>query len=240
MYKVVRSSRLYEQIVQQIEDSILKGTLKSGDQLPSERELALKFGVSRTAVREAVKALHEKGLVEAYSGRGTFITNGTSEAVRQSINLMVRIDQSDGSESLAEVRQILEPEIAALAATRIQAPQIALMREAYSVMNSALKDPDAYIEADLDFHLALAEAAENPLILSLLDSIVGLLREQRIKIFFEEGGPERGQYHHARILAAIERRDAEASRAAMRDHLQQVREDSRVQKGRNTIPDSDL
>jgi GntR family transcriptional repressor for pyruvate dehydrogenase complex len=240
MYKVVRSSRLYEQIVQQIEDSILKGTLKSGDQLPSERELALKFGVSRTAVREAVKALHEKGLVEAYSGRGTFITNGTSEAVRQSINLMLRIDQSDGSENLAEVRQILEPEIAALAATRIQAQQIALMREAFSVMNSALKDPDAYIEADLDFHLALAEAAENPLILSLLDSIVGLLREQRIKIFFEEGGPERGQYHHARILAAIEKRDAEASRAAMRDHLQQVREDSRAHKGRGRMSDSVL
>ncbi|MGA7852234.1 MAG: FadR/GntR family transcriptional regulator [Candidatus Acidiferrales bacterium] len=240
MYKVVRSSRLYEQIVQQIEDSILKGTLKSGDQLPSERELALKFGVSRTAVREAVKALHEKGLVEAYSGRGTFITNGTSEAVRQSINLMLRIDQTDGSENLAEVRQILEPEIAAIAATRIQAQQIALMREAFSVMNNALKDPDAYIEADLDFHLALAEAAENPLILSLLDSIVGLLREQRIKIFFEEGGPERGQYHHARILAAIEKRDAEASRAAMRDHLEQVREDSRAHRGRSTVSDSDL
>ncbi|MGA7221942.1 MAG: FadR/GntR family transcriptional regulator [Candidatus Acidiferrales bacterium] len=240
MYKVVRSSRLYEQIVQQIEDSILNGTLKSGDQLPSERELALKFGVSRTAVREAVKALHEKGLVEAYSGRGTFITNGTSEAVRQSINLMLRIDQTDGSENLAEVRQILEPEIAAIAATRIQAQQIALMREAFSVMNNALKDPDAYIEADLDFHLALAEAAENPLILSLLDSIVGLLREQRIKIFFEEGGPERGQYHHARILAAIEKRDAEASRAAMRDHLQQVREDSRAHRGRSTVSDSDL
>jgi GntR family transcriptional regulator, transcriptional repressor for pyruvate dehydrogenase complex len=240
MYKVVRSSRLYEQIVQQIEDSILKGTLKSGDQLPSERELALKFGVSRTAVREAVKALHEKGLVEAYSGRGTFITNGTSEAVRQSINLMLRIDQSDGSESLAEVRQILEPEIAALAATRIQAPQIALMREAFSVMNSALRDPDAYIEADLDFHLALAEAAENPLILSLLDSIVGLLREQRIKIFFEEGGPERGQYHHARILAAIEKRDSEASRAAMRDHLQQVREDSRAHRGGDADSERDL
>ncbi|MFZ3333447.1 MAG: FadR/GntR family transcriptional regulator [Candidatus Acidiferrales bacterium] len=240
MYKVVRSSRLYEQIVQQIEDSILKGTLKSGDQLPSERELALKFGVSRTAVREAVKALHEKGLVEAYSGRGTFITNGTSEAVRQSINLMLRIDQTDGSENLAEVRQILEPEIAAIAATRIQAQQIALMREAFSVMNNALKDPDAYIEADLDFHLALAEAAANPLILALLDSIVGLLREQRIKIFFEEGGPERGQYHHARILAAIEKRDAEASRAAMRDHLQQVREDSRAHRGRSTVSDSDL
>jgi GntR family transcriptional repressor for pyruvate dehydrogenase complex len=108
------------------------------------------------------------------------------------------------------------------------------------VMNSALKDADAYIEADLDFHLALAEAAENPLILSLLDSIVGLLREQRIKIFFEKGGPERGQYHHARILAAIEKRDAEASRAAMRDHLQQVREDSRAHRGLGAIPESDL
>jgi GntR family transcriptional regulator, transcriptional repressor for pyruvate dehydrogenase complex len=219
MYKVVRTSRLYEQIVQQIEDSITKGTLKAGDQLPSERELALKFGVSRTAVREAVKALHEKGLVEAYSGRGTFITNGTSQAVRQSIDLLMRMDQPGGSAYLAEVRQILEPEIAALAATRIQEPQLALMREAFMVMNDALKDPDSYIEADLDFHLALAEAAENPLILSLLDSIVGLLREQRIRIFFEDGGPQRGQHHHARILAAIERRDAEASRAAMRDQF---------------------
>src|SRR5271167_836904 len=226
MYKVIRTSRLYEQIVQQIEDQILKGTLKAGDQLPSERELALKFGVSRTAVREAVKALHEKGLVEAYSGRGTFITNGTSQAVTQSINLMMRIDQADGSANLAEVRQILEPEIAAMAATRIQEPQLALMREAFAVMNSSIKDPDAYIEADLDFHLALAEAADNPLILSLLDSIVGLLREQRIRIFQVEGGPNRGQYHHKRILEAVEQHSPERAREAMRAHLNQVLADS--------------
>src|SRR5579863_1100400 len=89
VYKLVRSSRLYEQIVQQIEESIVKGDLKPGDQLPAERELAQRFGVSRTAVREAVKALREKGLVEAYSGRGTFITDGTTQAVRQSLDLMV-------------------------------------------------------------------------------------------------------------------------------------------------------
>jgi GntR family transcriptional repressor for pyruvate dehydrogenase complex len=151
---------------------------------------------------------------------------------------MMKIDQTDGSANLAEVRQILEPEIAALAATRIEEPQLALMREAFSVMDHALKDPEAYIEADLDFHLALAEAANNPLILSLLDSIVGLLREQRIKIFFKEGGPERGQHHHARILAAIEKRDPEASRAAMRDHLLQVREDSRPHRKRVAISES--
>src|SRR5882762_6306162 len=100
VYKAVRTSRLYEQIVQQIEDSILKGALKPGDQLPAERELAQNFGVSRTAVREAVKALREKGRVEASSGRGTFITNGTSQAIRQSPDLMIRIGQQEGSAHL--------------------------------------------------------------------------------------------------------------------------------------------
>jgi GntR family transcriptional repressor for pyruvate dehydrogenase complex len=108
------------------------------------------------------------------------------------------------------------------------------------VMQQALKDPDVYFEAYLDFHLALAEAAGNSLILSLLDSIVGLLREQRIKIFFQEGGPERGQHHHAQILAAIEKRDPEASRAAMRDHLEQVREDSRPQRKRRVVSESNF
>jgi GntR family transcriptional regulator, transcriptional repressor for pyruvate dehydrogenase complex len=226
VYKLVRTSRLYEQIVQQIEESILKGSLKAGDQLPAERELAIRFGVSRTAVREAVKALREKGLVEAYSGRGTFITDGTSQAVRQSFDLMVKIGQPEGSTDLAEVRSILEPEIAALAAERAEESDRATLREAVAVMDRSLQDADAYIEADLDFHLALAEAAANPLILSLIDSIVGLLRDQRLRIFQVEGGPQRGQIHHKRILEAMEKRDAKMARDAMKAHLEQVREDS--------------
>jgi len=228
VYKAVRTSRLYEQIVQQIEESILKGALKPGDQLPAERDLAQRFGVSRTAVREAVKALREKGLVEAYSGRGTFITDGTSQVIRQSLGMMAKMGQPEGSTHLAEVRAILEPEIAALAATRISEQHLALMREAVAVMDKKRDDPEAFIEADLDFHLSLAEAAANPLILSLIDSIVGLLREQRIRIFQVEGGPDRGQFHHKRILEAIEQRNAEKAREAMRAHLQQVREDSRA------------
>jgi GntR family transcriptional repressor for pyruvate dehydrogenase complex len=227
VYKLVRTSRLYEQIVQQIEASIVKGDLKPGDQLPAERDLAQRFGVSRTAVREAVKALREKGLVEAYSGRGTFITDGTTQAVRQSLDLMVKIGQPEGSTHLAEVRAILEPEIAALAAVRIQDAELITMRDAVAAMDRAgVKDPELYIEADLDFHLALAEGAANPLILSLLDSIVALLREQRMRIFRVPGGPERGQIHHKRILDAVERRDSEKAREAMRAHLAQVRDDS--------------
>jgi GntR family transcriptional repressor for pyruvate dehydrogenase complex len=228
MYKAVQASRLYEQIVQQIEDSIVKGALKPGDQLPAERELAQQFGVSRTAVREAVKALREKGLVEAFSGRGTFITDGTSQAIRQSLDRMIKIGQPEGSTHLVEVRGILEPEIAALAATRAQPQHIVALRECVAVMDRKSDDPEAFIEADLDFHLALAEAADNPLILSLTDSIVGVLREQRLRIFNVKGGPQRGQFHHKRILQAIEQRDPAKARQEMLAHLQQVRDDAKV------------
>jgi len=226
MYKVVTTSRLYEQIVQQIEESILKGALKPGDQLPAERDFARQFGVSRTAVREAVKALREKGLVEAYPGRGTFVTNGTPPSVRQSLGRMMRADQPEGTAQLVEVREILEPEIAGLAASRADEEAIATMREAIEVMDNTKDDPEGFIEADLDFHLALAEAAANPLILSLIDSIVAVLRDQRMTIFKVDGGPERGQYHHKKILEAIERHDPQGAREAMRAHLKQVREDS--------------
>jgi GntR family transcriptional regulator, transcriptional repressor for pyruvate dehydrogenase complex len=125
----------------------------------------------------------------------------------------------------------LEPEIAALAAVRATDQDLATMRDAFDVMDQAGRDSDAFIEADLDFHLALAEAAANPIVLSLIDSIVGLLREQRLRIFRIGGGPERGQGHHKRILEAIERHDPQGARGAMQAHLSQVREDSRNTPG---------
>jgi GntR family transcriptional repressor for pyruvate dehydrogenase complex len=226
MYKLVQTSRLYQQIVQQIEESINSGQLKIGDQLPAERELAHQFGVSRTAVREAVKTLREKGLVEAYPGRGTFITNGSSHSIWHSLDRMIRDGQPEAMVHLVEVREILEPEIASLAAQRSEKDDIAAMREAVEVMDNSKRDPETFIEADLDFHLALAEAASNPLILSLIDSIVGVLREQRMGIFAVEGGADRGQYHHKKILEAVEHRDSTGARDSMRAHLRQVREDS--------------
>jgi GntR family transcriptional repressor for pyruvate dehydrogenase complex len=231
LYKVIQASRLYEQIVQQIEESIGKGELSEGSQLPPERDLARQFGVSRTAVREAIKALQEKGLVDAFPGRGTFVTNGTSNSMRRSLDRIIKSGDPDGWAYLVEIREILEPEIAALAALRADDQDVAAMQEAVEVMDNAARDSDAFIEADLDFHLALAEAAANPIVLSLIDSIVGLLREQRLLTFQVEGGPERGQHHHKRILEAVQRRDSQGARAAMQAHLSQVREDSRNTSG---------
>ena len=228
MYLPIQSERLYEQIVSQIEQRIEAGDLKVGDQLPSERELAEQFVVSRTAVREAVKALRQKGLVEIRPGRGTFITNGTTDTIRNSLGLLMIFGGKNGSMNLVEVREILEPEIAALAATRITEEYIAVMHEAVEVMDKALEDVDVFVEADLDFHLALAEATQNPFIPILMDSIIELLREQRKRIGLTNGGLQRGQVHHKKILDAVTRRDPQVARQAMQDHLQQVREDSKA------------
>src|SRR5260370_37768357 len=99
-----------------------------GDHVRPERELADQFGVSRTAVREAVKALHEKGLVEAYPGRGTVVTDGTSYSMRQSLDRMLKIGQPEGSAEPAEVREMPWPEIASLAAPRVEEEDLASRR----------------------------------------------------------------------------------------------------------------
>ncbi len=226
MYEAIQAERLYEKIVEHIERRIVAGELKVGDQLPSERELSEQFRVSRTAVREAVKTLREKGLVEVRPGRGTFITNGTSQAVRNSLGLMMKIGQAESSADLVEVREIFEPEIAALAAARANHEQIAALQAAVAIMDASMADETAYIEADLDFHLALAEASQNTLIPLLIDFIVDVLREQRTRIFHVDGGAQRGQVHHKYILQAVMQHDPEAAREAMRAHLRQVREDN--------------
>jgi GntR family transcriptional repressor for pyruvate dehydrogenase complex len=226
MYVPIQSARLYERIVGQIEARIVAGELKSGDQLPSENELAKQFAVSRTAVREAIKALREKRLVEVRPGVGTFITNGTPDAVRHSLGLLMKFGQPNGSGYLVEMREMLEPEIAALAASRATEEDLAAMQEAVNSMDAALDDVEAFVEADLDFHLALAEATHNPVIPLLMDSVIDLLREERKQIGRVEGGLRRGQSHHKKILQAVTHRDAKLARRSMQDHLEQVRKDS--------------
>jgi GntR family transcriptional repressor for pyruvate dehydrogenase complex len=229
MYTPIQSVKVFEQVAEQIEKRILDGELHSGDRLPTERELAEQFHVSRTAVREAMKILAQKGLVDMRPGRGTIVIDGAHEAMQNSIDLAMKLKLGEvgGSDNLVEVREILEIEIAALAAARATEKEIVAMREAVRVMDENLNDADAFISADNNFHEALAQGTQNTLILILVNSIVNLLSEQRKQIFEVEGGPQRGQVHHKRILESISRRDPEAARVAMRAHLRQVREDVR-------------
>src|SRR5258707_12394251 len=227
MYTPIQSVRVFEQVAEQIEKRILDGELRKGGRLPTERALAEQFHVSRTAVREAMKILAQKGLVDMRPGRGTIVSDGSGEAMQHSIGLVMKLKLGEvgGSDNLVQVREILETEIAALAGARATDKEIAAMREAVKVMDESLHDADAFIAADNRFHEALAQATQNTLIFILINSIVSLLSEQRKQIFDVEGGPQRGQIHHKRILESVIRRDPQAARYTMRSHLRQVRQD---------------
>jgi GntR family transcriptional regulator, transcriptional repressor for pyruvate dehydrogenase complex len=226
-YTPIQSQKVFERVAVQIEQRILAGELHSGDRLPTERELAEQFQVSRTAVREALKILSQKGLVDMRPGRGTMVIDGADEALRHSLGLVMRLKLGEvgGSNMLVEVREMLEVEIAGLAAARATDTEVAALRAAVQVMDASLDDADAFIAADNQFHEALACATQNPLILALINSIVSLLSEQRKQVFDTEGGPQRGQVHHKNILDCVIRHDVESARIAMRAHLRQVRID---------------
>ena len=237
-YKPLRVGRLYEQIVEQIESQVVSGELIAGDRLPPERELAAQFGVSRTAVREAVKALRQRGLIEVFPGRGTFVTNKTSQALRYSFGRVVRIGQKDGFVHLIELREMIEPTIAAKAAERATDEQVAEMECCVAKMDAVLMEPEAFISADLDFHNALATASQNPLLPTLLNSIVDLIQEQRKYVFKEDGGQQRSQDEHKRILQAIKSGDAAAAFDAMQHHLRQVRHDFEHRHTNGHLPEN--
>ncbi len=222
-----QSTRLYQRVVEHIENLIVNGDLQSGDRLPAERELTERFGVSRTVVREAVNSLQEKGLVEIRPGVGTFVHNGMSEIMRQSFERMVMIDQKHGLVNLMQVREILEPEIAGIAAVKRTDDDIEALQETIDRMDKSLHDVEAFITADHEFHLVLARATHNELIVNLIDSIVDSLSQQRRRIFLAGvNGPQRGQKHHIRILQAVIQQDHELARRYMIAHLLQIREDS--------------
>jgi GntR family transcriptional repressor for pyruvate dehydrogenase complex len=222
----LQRARLYEQLVDMIRKQIVEGKLKQGDQLPNERDLALQYGVSRTVVREAIKALVQKGLIEVRGGTGTFVTDSTTRALQHSLELMMSMGKSDHLKEVVELREILEPEIAARAAAHATREQIKVLRAAFETMSANLDSVTNFIVADNQFHLALATATGNTLFPKILNSVVDLLFAMRSHIFSVEGGPQRGQWHHAKILEAVSAGDSDRARRAMVAHLQQVRADT--------------
>jgi GntR family transcriptional regulator, transcriptional repressor for pyruvate dehydrogenase complex len=225
MPKPLNRHRLYEQIADQIKNRIVKGWLKNGDQLPNERDLAGDYGVSRTVVREAIKTLVQSGLIEVRTGEGTFVNNDTSKAFKHSLKLMMSLSESDRLSEVVEIREMLEPEIAARAAERATPADLESLEAAIAAMDQNLDSSADYIAADNQFHLALAVATGNHLLPGLLDSVVDLLNELRAHIFIVKGGPERGQIHHRDILKAVRNHSPERARRAMSSHLEQVKTD---------------
>jgi len=213
--------RLYQEIVDQIQQQILSGALKPGDQIPAERDLAERFGVSRTAVREAIKSLTEKGLIEVFVGRGTFVTNLTTDRVVESITLLLRNEQHN-IESLQEARELLEVATARLAATRRSDAHVARLRAITSEMEEEQSISPRLVDGDTEFHVEVARATGNPVLALFSQTIVSLLRAERLYRDDVQTPLATAFAGHREIVDAIEDRDEARASQAMTDHLAHV------------------
>ena len=214
-----RESTLSERVTSQIENLIIASHLQPGDHLPPERELARQFGVSRTVVREAIRALVAKSLLETRSGGGTVVRSPTAEAVAQSMSLFLRAGQPQlDYNKVLEVRRILEVEIAGLAAERRTAEDLKKMDEILQETAKA-EGRDHFAKNDVAFHAALAHATHNELFGLLLDSIADIMFKVRYLGFDVPDTIARAVKYHRAILEQIKAGDAEGARQAMREHL---------------------
>ncbi len=220
--RIEREPRLSDRVADAILETILSQRLRPGDLLPPERELGKQFGVSRTVVREAIRALDAKGLLDVRTGSGARIAAVDPSTAREAMRQLVHAITPDFA-SVAEVRGVLEVAAVELAAQRATVADLDRLRAALDRMTVSLDEVEDAALADLEFHRAIATATQNVLFLMLHDSIGEALVDVRRKSF-ERGRGERVLIceAHRRILDAVAAHDPTAARAAMREHLEHV------------------
>ena len=217
----IKSTRIYEEIIRQVKQMITEGRLKSGDRLPPERDLAEKFVVSRTSVREALRALESLGLLEIRPGEGTFVREISVEALVEPLAL-VMLSQREALGELFEARRLLEPALAALAAVRATPEEISEMERILEEQAKEIASGRTGLAQDAQFHAAIGAAAHNRAITRLAHGIMDLLTQSREESLNTPGRPERSHENHRQILKAINERNARAAEQAMIQHLETV------------------
>jgi GntR family transcriptional repressor for pyruvate dehydrogenase complex len=216
-----REPRLYEKVVHKVLELISSGVWKPGFRLPPERELSEAFGVSRTVVREAVKALEARGVLESTTGSGVSVSRADFNMVSRSLQTYMQLsNRVDFEIRLNEVRRVLEVEMVALAASRITPEQRTQLRQICKQMRESQNTAKQMAELDFRLHVTLAEATQNDLFKVLLAPLIHQLRDQIILTWEDFPRPVEQVFdQHESIVAAVETGDAEAARQAMMKHL---------------------
>ena len=213
------SGRLYENIARTLEQAIELGHYKPGGRLPSERELAEEFGVSRPVVREAIIVLELRGLVMRRHGAGVYVAAKT-------LLPPISPDEADGPFEVTEARRLLEGEIAALAAIAATDQQIQEMDAIIARLGDMRNDQATREQADRAFHLALARATNNDVLVGLVESLWDKRYQSPLCVYFftraRDAGATSTVDEHQIVLDALKVRDPDAARQAMRDHLARV------------------
>jgi DNA-binding FadR family transcriptional regulator len=219
---MVSTQRLYRQIADQIAELIARGEFPPGSRLPAERVLAQQLGVSRPSVREALIALEIDGLVDVRGGSGIYVRSA------QPAGQGVGAEVEPGPFEVVAARLLVEGETAALAASHATALQLARLEETLGLMQDELGAKDSALDADRLFHVRIAEAAGNSALVPMVDGLWDYRKGAMFSKLDEHfDSPERHAAaieEHRLIIDAIRRRDPEAARAAMRGHLEHVRQ----------------
>jgi len=216
----VERRNVYELVVENLIREIVAGRLRAGEVLPTERELTEAYRVGRSSVREALRILETRGLIQA-AGRGAFSVSIGGDLFKTPLQMLLTLEQADLRE-LFEVRRILEAETASLAALRRDHGDISELGKWVERMERALGSSKDYVEADLRFHLAIGHATGNRMAGYLMNSIRQALQQTLMSIFLIPGSPERSLDQHRLILEAIAGGDAGEARRHMLEHLGRV------------------
>jgi GntR family transcriptional repressor for pyruvate dehydrogenase complex len=227
------SSRLVERVAERVEMLIAELSLAGGMRLPGERELGERFGVSRTVLREAVRILEQRGIVEVIPARGTFVASNGMQSVVRAVSERLKQERLDFGEFL-EARQLLEVRVAELAAERRSEADLVMLRAQLQAMEDTIAAPEKFYEHDLEFHRCLAMATRNRLFPLWLQPITeNLFVNVQVQVLLKEIRRRILSCHRA-ILAAVEAGDPPAAALAMTDHMRQFAEDTRL------VQESDL
>jgi len=218
MFKPIKKAKVYEEIVAKIKDMVEKGRFKSGDQLPVERELAEVFRVSRSSVREALRSLESQGFIESRQGDGTYIARQPVESLVRPLASVILTEKDDQME-LFEMRRMIEPDLAYLAAERATEEEIAMMEKVLTLQQEQIDRGEYETDVDRNFHYIMARAARNKALLRITDNIIDLLAESREQYLQVEGRPQKSILRHREVLEAIRARDPERAEKCMLEHL---------------------
>ncbi|HNV34079.1 MAG TPA: FadR/GntR family transcriptional regulator [Bacillota bacterium] len=217
----VQKVKVSDSIVEHITSMIRRGELKPGDKLPAERELSISLGVSRTALREAVRTLSLMDLLTVRQGGGTFVAELMPGSFMKPLTPMLAMGRVDTME-LIEARRIIEPKAAHLCAQRATEEDIGKMNAIIDKMEQSLGNLRLFNDYDLEFHLAIAEGSKNSVIVATLDTIRDALYEQVQEIQSLPGAAQRALDFHGLITAAIRLRDAALAEKHMLKHIKDV------------------
>ncbi|KIY21764.1 FadR/GntR family transcriptional regulator [Mesobacillus subterraneus] len=225
-YKKIKPKKIYEEVAETIHNMIRLGQLQPGDKLDSVQQLAANFQVGRSAIREALTALRAMGLIEIRQGEGTYVKAFESEQISFPLSTAILMNPEDTAH-LLEVRKILEAGTVFSAAKKRTDIQLQAMEEALEEMRMANGDEELGEKADLEFHLAIAESSQNPLLISLMNHVSGLMGEtmketRRLWLYSKQTTTDRLHDEHYAIYEAIKAQDPEAARHLMLAHIENV------------------